>query len=122
MNYENPMVNTGDRPYFYTDEREELKPKPPTCNDQCGEYIDDASIAKYGPMVRYRRWEMDGKLSQGSHASCAANSLLGGWQGLFESGAFFDAEDCSYEEIVEIVERAFAPELSYEQKLWAVTR
>lgn len=90
-----------------------------TCEDACGDYIEDSSIAKYGPMVRYRRWEMDGKLSDGSHAECAADALLGQWQDRSErDDVFFYSCEHTREEIAEIVAKAFIEEPSCVEQYW----
>ena len=42
----------------------------------CGDFIDDNSPSALGPSVRYRQYEVNGKLSGPEHAVCAAESII----------------------------------------------
>ena len=45
------------------------------CDGGCGEWITDETIAVLGPMVCFRDYVMDGRLTR-SHAQCAATTLM----------------------------------------------
>jgi hypothetical protein len=66
----------------------------PRCTE-CSEFIDDNSPAYLGPTVRFRRSELDGKLSGSTHAFCAVMWLLA----LFSQDFHFDFESATKEQI-----------------------
>lgn len=77
-----------------------------TC-DLCGEYIDDDTTER-GPEVHFRRWEMDGKLSDAYHALCGAENLLGSMrEHVVGDGDYsFDSSEFTKDDIAAIVEDA----------------
>ncbi len=70
-----------------------------TVCDACGEYITDETMRGNGPEVRFRRWEMDGKLSDPHHALCAAIAIIADLSG----DSLFDPEQSSLAEITELI-------------------
>lgn len=78
----------------------------PTCTectemcDLCGEWLDDDD-QNPTPYVRYRRYEVDGKLSRPTHADCAGDWLLS----LFaDKAGLIGAEDLTRDQIAALVE------------------
>ena len=65
----------------------------------CCEWITDATIATFGPVVCFRDWPRDGKLTA-AHAQCAAEYIL------YDLDRDFDYDHSTREEIAAMVERS----------------